>query len=266
MKLKICIAGATGWVGSVLTKAILQSEDLHLVAAVGKTSAGKRLGDVLSIPKLNIIIQGTVKEALSTRWDVLIDYTHPTAVKAHVIETIRGGRSVVIGTSGLTENDFSEIDHLAYKHDIGVFAAGNYAITAALLQKFAMIAAKYVPHWEIIDYAPAEKPDAPSGTARELAAKLSQIRSPVIHFPIEHTLGQKESRGGSVKGTQIHSIRLPGYVFSFEVIFGQSNEKLTLRHEAGSGAEPYVMGTLLAVRKVKSFVGLRRGVDTLMDL
>jgi 4-hydroxy-tetrahydrodipicolinate reductase len=266
MKLKVCIAGATGWVGSVLTKAILQSEDLHLVEVVGKTSAGKRLGDVLSIKNCDLIIKRTVKEALSTPWDVFIDYTHPTIVKANVEEVIRNGRCVVIGTSGLTEDDFSEINESACRQNVGVFATGNYAITAALLQKFAMIAAKYIPQWEIIDYASAEKPDAPSGTTRELAAKLSQIRTPFIQFPVERTHGQRESRGSNVKGTQIHSIRLPGYVFSFEIIFGQSNERLTIHQEAGRDAEPYVMGTLLAVRKVKSFPGLRRGLDTLMDL
>lgn len=265
MKIKICLAGATGWVGSALSRAIHKSDEFDLVGAVARTSAGKRLGDVLGITTLDLTVRGTVQEALSSNCDVFIDFTHPTVVKAHVKEAIEKKIPVVIGTSGLSEKDFDEINDLARKRQVGVFAAGNYAITAVLLQRFAMEAAKYVPTWEIIDYAPEEKIDAPSGTARELAAKLSQVRTPFIFHPIERTHGQKESRGASVKGTQVHSVRTPGFVFSFEVIFGLPQQRLILRHDAGSGADPYVMGTLLAVRKVKSFVGLKRGLDTLME-
>lgn len=265
MSIRICLAGATGWVGSALSRAIYESQEFELVAAVGKRSAGKRLGDILGIPKLNVKISATVQDAFSTTCDVFIDYTHPTVVKNNVKEAINRRVGVVIGTSGLTDNEYAEIDELARNHRVGVLASGNFAITAVLLQRFAMIGAKYVPHWEIIDYAHAEKPDAPSGTVRELASKLSEIRSPIINYPIDQTYGKKESRGANIKGTQIHSIRLPSFVFAFEIIFGQSNERLLLRHEAGSGAEPYVAGTLLAAGKVKTFVGLRRGLDTVME-
>jgi 4-hydroxy-tetrahydrodipicolinate reductase len=44
------------------------------------------------------------------------------------------------------------------------------------------------------------------------------------------------------------------------------NEKLTLRHDAGNSAKPYVGGALLAIRKVSSFIGLKRGLDSVMDL
>ena len=50
------------------------------------------------------------------------------------------------------------------------------------------------------------------------------------------------------------------------MIFGMKDQKLILRHEAGAGAEPYVSGALLAIRNVSSFVGLQRGLDTVMDL
>ena len=265
MPIKICLAGATGWVGKVLTRAIYESEDFVLVAAVGKNNVGKQLGNMVGIPELDLRIKGTVQEGIASGPDVFIDYTHPSSVKEHVTVAVKARVPVVIGTSGLTEKDFDEIDQLAGKHQVGVLAAGNFALTAVLLQKFAMVAARFVKSWEILDYAAAEKPDAPSGTARELAAKLSQVSTPVYYHPIERTLGQKESRGSTVKGTQIHSVRLPGYVFAFEVVFGQANERLTLRQEAGTGAEPYVMGTLLAAREVRSFAGLRRGLDTVLQ-
>ena len=65
---------------------------------------------------------------------------------------------------------------------------------------------------------------------------------------------------------QLHSIRVPGYLSSIEVTFGQPGERLLLRHDGTDGSAPYVPGTLLAVRRVRESTGLRRGLDTLLDL
>ena len=53
-------------------------------------------------------------------------------------------------------------------------------------------------------------------------------------------------------------------MISFETVFGLPDERLTIRHDAGTGAEPYVGGTLLAVRKVMTITGLVRGLDRLL--
>lgn len=158
-----------------------------------------------------------------------------------------------------------EINELAIKHQVGVLVAGNFAITAVLLQRFAELAAKYTSIWEIVDYASEKKVDAPSGTARELASRLGRVKKPIPYNPIEKIQGAKESRGATLNGTQVHSLRLPGYTLALEVIFGLGEEKLLIRHEAGSSAEPYVKGTLLAIRQVSSFVGLKRGLDSVME-
>lgn len=123
---------------------------------------------------------------------------------------------------------------------------------------------KPLSYFEIIDYASDVKQDAPSGTTRELAFRLSEVRRPKVTHPVEETIGKKDSRGTSLNGIQVHSIRLPGYVISVEAIFGAQDERLTIRHDAGSGAEPYIQGTLLAIRKVRDRVGLIRGLDKIM--
>jgi 4-hydroxy-tetrahydrodipicolinate reductase len=147
-----------------------------------------------------------------------------------------------------------------------VLAVGNFALTVVLLQKFAEMAAKYIPQWEIIDYASDGKKDAPSGTVRELAARLSRVRPSELTVPLAQTQGIVETRAARLNGSQVHSIRLPGHVISAEIIFGMPDQKLTIRHDAGSSAQPYVDGALLAIRKVSSFVGLRRGLDSVLDL
>ena len=146
-----------------------------------------------------------------------------------------------------------------------VLAVGNFAITAVLLQKFAEMAAKYISHWEIIDYAYADKKDAPSGTARELANRLSKIQESQLDVPLDSIAGPKESRGVRLNGSQVHSVRLPGYIISVDAIFGMPDQKLIIRHESGSSAEPYVSGALLAIRKIGQLVGLQHGLDSVMD-
>lgn len=265
MKLNVCIAGATGWVGKPLCLAVSEADDLSLVGAVSRTHKGRNLKDALGDPNLDLTVSGSVAEALDTPTDVLVDYTKADVVKANVMTAIRKGVHVVIGSSGLKDEDFIEINQAALDYKVGVIAAGNFAITAVLLQRFACEAAKYLSHWEVIDYASDAKQDAPSGTTRELAFRLSEIKKPEATHPIEETIGEIESRGATLNGIQIHSIRLPSYVIGVEAIFGAKDERLTIRHDAGSGAEPYIQGTLLAIRKVRDRVGLIRGLDKIME-
>jgi 4-hydroxy-tetrahydrodipicolinate reductase len=254
----ICLAGATGHVGQELVKAILVAPDLQLVSAVGRRGAGQQLGDVT--------VEGTLAAALArSRADVVIDYTHPDAVKGHVQEAVAAGCHVVIGTSGLSDADYAEIDAASAKRGVGVFAAGNFSITAALLQHFTLQAAQAMPHWEILDYAGDTKPDAPSGTARELAYQLAQVAKPTWAVPVEQTKGLKEARGATLNGSQMHSIRVPGYYSAVQAVFGDAGERIELRHESTSYA-PYVAGTLMAARKVSAWKGLKRGMPALLGL
>jgi 4-hydroxy-tetrahydrodipicolinate reductase len=195
---------------------------------------------------------------------VLVDFTSPESVKQRALAALSRGVRVVIGTSGLTAGDFVEIERTATERHLGVIAAGNFSLTAALAKHFALLAAKHVPSWEIIDYAHAAKPDAPSGTARELAEALGDVARNEHAIPVERTHGEPAARGASIAGTQVHSVRLPGVVLAFETIFGLPDERLTIRHDAGKGAAPYVRGTLLAVRRVMQVTGLVRGLDRLL--
>ena len=263
-KLKICVAGATGWAGSELSRGIVDTNDMELVAAISRSHAGKTLEEAISIEGLTTPIFETVEEAVKTNPDVFVEYTKPDAAKLHVLSALKSGAHVVIGTSGLSVQDYEEINKVAQEANRGVLAVGNFALTAVLLQKFAEMAAKYIPHWEIIDYAHAGKKDAPSGTARELANRLSNVQEAKLEVPLAEVDGPKESRGARLQGTQVHSIRLPGYVISIDAIFGMPDQKLILRHEAGSSAEPYVSGALLAIREVGKLVGLHRGLDSVM--
>lgn len=265
MPLTICVAGATGWAGSSLTRAIVAAPDMQLVGAVSRTHAGKNIADVLDLPGADVTISATAQEALRAQPDIFVEYTKPDVALQNVLQALEAGSRVVIGTSGLDDAAFTRIAALAEEKQLGVLAAGNFALTVVLLQKFAEMAARHIPHWEIVDYAHSTKVDAPSGTARELAYRLGRVREATLDVPLEEVQGETQTRGARLNGVQVHAIRLPGYVISAEVIFGMEDQKLILRHESGSSSRPYVDGAMLAIRKVGSFSGLRRGLDTVME-
>ena len=264
--IKVCLAGATGWAGSELARGIAKADDLALVGAVSRTHAGRVLGEVLHEPRLTCAVNASVDEALASPCDVLVEYTKPGSARSNIEAALRRGAHVVVGTSGLTVDDYAHIDALAQEHGRGVLACGNFALTVVLLQKFAEAAAKLIPQWEIIDYAHDDKVDAPSGTARELATRLSRVRAPQLTVPLDKTVGPRESRGATLSGTQVHAVRLPGFVISAEVVFGMPEQRLSIRHDSGNSARPYVDGALLAIRKVSTLVGVHRGLDSVLDL
>src|SRR5215208_5894582 len=193
MKIKVCVAGATGWVGKPLCLAVAGAEDLRLVGAVSRTQKGRSLKEAVGESAPDVLISGSVAEALETPCDVLVDYTKADAVKGNVLAAVERGVHVVVGSSGLTDEDFAEIDRAASVKKVGVIAAGNFAVTAVLLRRFACEAARYLSQWEIVDYASDAKQDAPSGTARELAFRLSEVKRPEPTHTVEETLGERAS-------------------------------------------------------------------------
>jgi 4-hydroxy-tetrahydrodipicolinate reductase len=263
---RVILAGATGWAGSELARGVAAQPDLALVASVSRSHAGRRVGDALGEPGLDAPVYATAHEALAHESDVFVEYTKPGVAKQNVLAALDAGAHVVIGTSGLNDDDYREIGGAALERGRGVLAVGNFALTVVLLQRFAEQAAKLIPQWEIIDYAHDDKPDAPSGTVRELANRLSRVRTPEPTIPVERTQGERATRGATMSGTQVHSVRLPGYLISAEVIFGMPDQRLSIRHDAGSSARPYVEGALLAIRKVSGLTGLHRGLDAVLDL
>jgi 4-hydroxy-tetrahydrodipicolinate reductase len=265
---RITLLGATGWVGRALVLAIEQQEDLKLVAALSRKGAGQALSALVPGSTNDLPVSGTIEEALQAQSDVVIDYTKPHVVKGHVLAALQSGRHAVVGTSGMTDADYVEIDSVAKQAGRGVLAAGNFSITATLLRRFALEAARYVPDVEIIDYASPTKPDTPSGTGRELAEALAAIRSQGTSLPLSQLTGAIETRGaalGTLTPVQVHSVRMPSYILSCEALFGAPDERLVIRHDAGATARPYVAGTLLAARKVGGFTGLRRGLDAALE-
>ena len=251
--INICFAGLTGWTAPPILAAIDAADDLMLTSGVSRSAAGRGA------------VYATAAEALAAApADVLVGFTSAAAVRVNAWTAVEAGVHVVIGTSGLTADDYADLDRLARDREVGVIAAGNFSVMAAVLRRAATTAARHLAHWEIIDYAGDTKPDVPSGTARDLAETLAQIREPVRALPLADLEGPVEARGAEIGGARVHSVRLPSFVVSTEVVFGGPGERLIMRHDPGLTPDPYVAGTLLAVRRVADAIGVRRGLDSLL--
>ena len=248
--IRVCVAGSTGWTGSAVVVAVQGAPDLELVSGVSRSDPARF---------------SSVAEALDgVATDVMVDFTHASAVRDNVFAAIERRVGVVVGSSGLSAADYAEIDARSRELGVGVIAAGNFSVTAALVLRAAVEAARHLGAWEIIDYASATKPDAPSGTARELAERLDAVGRPALAVPVADVHGAPEARGATIAASQVHSLRLPSFTVSTEVVFAADGERLSIRHDAGEGAAPYVAGTLMAIRAVLGRVGLTRGLDQLL--
>ncbi len=261
--IRLAIAGATGWTGGAVAEGALAAPDIDLKAAVARRAAGQDLGTALGREPLGIPVLGDVTEALEGV-DVLVEFTSHTDAKRIALTAVERGVAVVIGSSGLSADDFAEVDAAAREAGVGAVAAGNFSLTAAMMLAGASLAARVIPQWEIVDYAKSTKPDAPSGTARELAERLREVRDAQVDLPAAEVAGHPEARGATIAGSQVHSVRLPSFIVSTEIVFAAADERLSIRHDAGATAAPYVEGVLLAVRKVRERAGLTRGLDRLL--
>lgn len=267
--LRVILSGVTGWAGSALAAGILRQPDLHLVAGIARSAAGQSLAQALGAcaAQSSGWVWPSAAEALKVPADVFFEYSKPEVAKINVLAALEAGLDVVVGTSGLTDEDYAEIDRLARSRGRGVLACGNFAITAVLLLKFAEMAARYLPDVEVLDYAKASKVDVPSGTVRELVVRLAAARgdAPACAVPTNEVRGPKETRGAAMSGIPVHALRVPGYALSVEAVFGAPDQRLQIRHDSGTSAEPYVDGALLAIRAVRGRQGLTRGLDRVME-
>jgi len=254
-QINIVVAGAFGRMGQEVCRMVEAEEGFRLVAIVDPR---RREGS-------NAPVFSTLREALeSVPADVLIDFTKPDVVYEHTLLSLESGVRPVVGTTGLQEEQIAELSRISREKKIGAVIAPNFAIGAVLMMKFAQIAAKYMPHVEIIEYHHDQKLDAPSGTASKTAEMISKSRNEIKQgHPQEKEL-LDGVRGGYMQGFRIHSVRLPGFVAHQEVIFGGEGQFLTIRHDSVHRSS-FMPGVKLAVQKVMSLDHLVYGLENLIE-
>lgn len=239
--IKVGVIGASGKMGKTVVSAVLNDENTELVCAVDKYNVGFEIAP-------SVKIQYDIKEAiLETKPDVVIDFTQPSTIYENIKIYLDLKIKSVIGTTGLKKEQIEEIEQLSKKQNTGVLIAPNFSVGAVLMMKFAAEAGKYFNNAEIIEYHHNQKKDAPSGTAIKTAAMMIQNNPDFKLGNCDETETIKGSRGGNCDTIQIHSVRMPGFVASQEVIFGADGQTLKIHHDT-INRECYMSGVLLAVK------------------
>lgn len=257
--IKVVVTGAAGKMGKEVCRAVMADNSVELVGIVDRPSSEIDRKDIRSLARLDI--QDSLPELLKeVKADVLVDFTNAAAVLANVSAAVGAGMHAVIGTTGISENDLSEIEELAKKRNI--LLAPNFAIGAVLMMKFSETAAGYAERAEIIELHHDKKADAPSGTARMTAELMSGRLEPKPIVGEEKVTGV---RGGLVGNIQVHSVRLPGLVAHQEVLFGFQGQTLTIRHDS-TDRTSFMPGVILAVKKIADFPGFTYGLDKILGI
>jgi len=243
MTIRVLVNGASGKMGQMAVKSILNESSLTLVGETGRNN-------------------NLAQEIKKNQADVVLDLTNAETVLKNVQTIIDAGVHPVVGTSGLLKDQVILLQKQCAKQKLGGVIAPNFSLGAILMMRYAEDAAKYFPNVEIIEMHHDGKLDSPSGTA-VLTAELiaaSRHQTPKVLEKTRETI--PGARGALYQQIPIHSVRLPGLVAHQQIIFGGIGETLTIRHDS-IDRQSFMAGILLACQKV---VGLDRLVYGLEHL
>ena len=183
--------------------------------------------------------------------DVVIDFSHHTAIADVLAYAKAIGAAAVIGTTGHTAEEKAAI--FSASEEIPVFFAGNVSLGIAVLCRLVKQAVKFFPDAviEFVEIHHTRKVDAPSGTAHMLFNAVKEVRNDAV---------ENCGRSGEGKRTKnevgIHALRMGNVVGIHEVHITTQNQSLVLKHESGSRA----MLADGAVEAAKFMVGKEKGM------
>ncbi|MFO7995552.1 MAG: 4-hydroxy-tetrahydrodipicolinate reductase [Dehalococcoidia bacterium] len=261
---RVVINGASGRMGQEITKAVICEPGLKVVGAVEK-EVTQRYFALAETPELVPFSSDLDLLLKKCNADVVVDFTNAEASITAARIALKQKVNMVIGTTGLSEENLVEIEQLCQANGVGAVVAPNFSLGAALLMHLAKFAAKFFNHAEIIEMHHEKKADAPSGTAMATAKAMSQAHGKSFIYPEVKRETLSNARGGQIDGIAVHSVRLPGFMAGQEVIFSGAGETLSLSHNA-INRECYLPGIILAIREVTKRKGVTYGLDALLEL
>lgn len=248
--IKVAVCGAMGKMGKEVCQAVLDCPDTELVAKI----------DIASDEMYHHIEDANRVVDI----DVLVDFTQPKSIFENAKYCLNNGIKIVIGTTGLKDEEIEFLKKLSQEKNTGCLIAPNFSTGAVLMMMFARQAAKYFDNAEIIELHHNQKKDAPSGTAIKTASMMAEVKDDFTKNNCPETETIEGARGGnSYSNIHIHSVRMPGYIASQEVIFGSSGQIMTIRHDS-MDRKCYMQGVLVAVKHVAEKNDFVYGLDNIM--
>lgn len=249
--IKVAVCGANGRMGKEVCNAVLENSEMELCAKI----------DIFGDDTYKTIEEANKENHI----DVLVDFTQPSSIFENAKYCLTHGIKIVIGTTGLSDTQIEELKDLSKNNNTGCLIAPNFSTGAVLMMKFAQMASKYFDNTEIIEFHHNQKKDAPSGTSIKTAQMMASINDNFKKGNCEEIETIKGCRGGkSYSDIQIHSVRMPGFMASQEVILGSAGQVLTIRHDSHD-RKCYMDGVLLAVNHIYKNNNFVYGLDKIME-
>jgi 4-hydroxy-tetrahydrodipicolinate reductase len=261
---RIAIHGAAGRMGRRLIALTLESNDLTLAAAVERTGhelLGQDAGTLAGLAPCGV----ELRDDLAKEAQVLIDFSIPLATRAALDLCVRHGAAMVIGTTGLSNEDHAAIDAAAQK--IAVLQAPNMSLGVNLLFALAGQAAKQLGDdydVEIVEAHHRFKVDAPSGTALGIAQAIcnstgKDVAKDVVYDRHGPDVPRRRGQIG------MHALRLGDVVGRHTASFATLGEELQLTHIA-SNRDVFVRGALRAAGWLAGKAAGRYGMADVLGL
>ncbi|MEU1120917.1 MULTISPECIES: 4-hydroxy-tetrahydrodipicolinate reductase [unclassified Streptomyces] len=245
--IRVGVIGAGGRMGREVARAVDSTDDMRLVAALGRNDPLERL--------------------TRSGAQVVVELTHPDSVMEHLEFCVRHGIHTVVGTTGVTDESLNTLRRrLAASPGTGMIV-GPLSVGAVLTTRLAQYAARWFESVEIVEMHHPDKADAPGGAAVRTARLIAEARrkAGVPDQPDATTTALPGARGAEVDGVPVHAVRARGLVAHQTIVFGDTGETLTLRHDSTDRA-CFTPGFLLGIRRVGSAPGLTLGLESFMDL
>jgi 4-hydroxy-tetrahydrodipicolinate reductase len=240
----VVVSGARGKMGQIVSAALAAADGMRVTAEVD-------LGDDLA----------SALEGAS----MMVDFTTPSAAFDNAQAALAAGVAPVIGTTGMSPQQVSEIGVHAQRAEIGGAVIPNFAIGAVLMMRLAETAAPFFDAVEVVEAHAQTKLDAPSGTAVATAARLAAARTTPFAYSRPEKVTLEHARGAEQASVAVHSLRLPGVVADQEVLFGAAGQTLSISHRTTS-REAFMPGVLATIRAVAQTHRFYRSLDEVLGL
>ena len=195
---------------------------------------------------------------------LVVDASTPAVSIEVVRAALERGISILVGTSGWSQERMSLVRPLQASAGTGVVFIPNFSLGSALGTALAAAAAPFFPFAEIVEAHRDSKIDSPSGTAVRTAEQMAEAREERGPFDAPHV--DQRARGQQVAGIPVHSLRRPGVIARQEAILSGAGESLTIVHDTVDSAAAYAPGIRLAVPFARDNRDLVIGLENIIDL
>lgn len=263
--IRTAVIGGAGRMGRLLVSYILQDPELTLAAATeapGHPALGKDAGALAGLDPCAIPVIEDLDAASATA-DVFIDFSAPESTRLTLEAAARHDCAMVVGTTGLTEQDHERFSELAEK-GMRIVLAPNMSVGVNLLFSLcAQVPSILGPDYdiEVVEMHHNRKKDAPSGTAVRLGKILATAAG--MDYATDACHGREGNVGARPKPQiGMHAMRGGDVVGDHTVVFATDGERVELTHKASS-RETFVKG---AMRAVKFIMNAEPGLYDMQDV